>query len=139
MSPRVRHLELRLLYRSARHRRCLNARNLFICARVREDRDVSQPREKDVRRLFKSRSFRAAILVVVSNFFSLTTFGQETQTPLPDAPTAQKAATVPSAAVDVDVTWKELPKRFLQDQKMIWLFPIQIAKGRYLIPTLAVV
>jgi len=51
---------------------------------------------------------------------------------LPDAPKAD-------AALDIDVSWKNLPKRILHDQKDIWLFPVQLAKGRHWIPTLAVV
>ena len=32
-----------------------------------------------------------------------------------------------------------MPKDFLHDQKGIWLFPLQLAKGHYLLPTIAVV
>jgi membrane-associated phospholipid phosphatase len=32
-----------------------------------------------------------------------------------------------------------LPRDFLKDQKAIWLFPGQLAKGRYWLPTLAIV
>jgi membrane-associated phospholipid phosphatase len=44
---------------------------------------------------------------------------------------------IPSAA-ERDVSWRILPRNFLQDQKDIWLFPLQLAKGREWIPTLAV-
>jgi membrane-associated phospholipid phosphatase len=37
-----------------------------------------------------------------------------------------------------EVSWRSLPKNFLQDQKGIWLFPAQLAKGRYWVPTLAI-
>ena len=40
---------------------------------------------------------------------------------------------------DREVSWRSLPKDFLHDQKGIWLFPTQLAKGRYWLPTLAVV
>ena len=36
------------------------------------------------------------------------------------------------------VTWGSLPQDFLRDQKDIWLFPVQLAKGRHWVPTLAV-
>jgi len=36
------------------------------------------------------------------------------------------------------VTWGSLPQDFLRDQKDIWLFPVQLAKGRHWLPTLAV-
>jgi membrane-associated PAP2 superfamily phosphatase len=38
-----------------------------------------------------------------------------------------------------EVTWRSLPKDFLHDQKDIWLFPTQLAKGRHWLPTLAIV
>jgi membrane-associated phospholipid phosphatase len=36
------------------------------------------------------------------------------------------------------VSWRTLPGDFLHDQKDIWLFPGQLAKGRHWIPTLAI-
>jgi membrane-associated phospholipid phosphatase len=38
-----------------------------------------------------------------------------------------------------EVSWKTLPFDILHDQKCVWLFPVQLAKGKHLIPTLAVV
>jgi membrane-associated phospholipid phosphatase len=38
-----------------------------------------------------------------------------------------------------EVSWRSLPKDFLHDQKNIWLFPGQLAKGRYWLPTLAII
>jgi membrane-associated phospholipid phosphatase len=66
---------------------------------------------------------------------------QNVSAELPDAPVptadAQRAA---SAAVDdIDISWKKLPRRILSDQKNIWLFPTQLARGHYWIPTLAIV
>ena len=37
-----------------------------------------------------------------------------------------------------EVSWRSLPKNFLQDQKRVWLFPAQLAKGRHWVPTLAI-
>jgi membrane-associated PAP2 superfamily phosphatase len=37
-----------------------------------------------------------------------------------------------------EVSWRSLPKNFLQDQKGIWLFPAQLAKGRHWLPTLTI-
>src|ERR1700744_1949011 len=60
---------------------------------------------------------------------------------LPDAPiptaAAQRAAS--TAVEDIDISWKKLPRRILTDQKDIWLFPTQLARGHYWIPTLAIV
>ena len=41
-------------------------------------------------------------------------------------------------ASDRQVSWKSLPKDFLFDQKKIWLFPMQLAKGKHWVPTLAI-
>ena len=38
-----------------------------------------------------------------------------------------------------EVSWRSLPKDFLHDQKDIWLFPGQLAKGRHWLPTLAII
>ena len=59
---------------------------------------------------------------------------QETrQSASADAP-KQTATT----AGERDVSWRTLPQNFLQDQKEIWLFPTQLAKGRHWLPTLGV-
>ncbi len=42
------------------------------------------------------------------------------------------------AVVERDVSWRTLPRNFFQDQKDVWLFPLQLAKGRRWLPTLAV-
>ena len=38
-----------------------------------------------------------------------------------------------------DVSWRQLPKNFLSDQKNLWLFPRSLAQGRHWLPTVAVV
>lgn len=43
-----------------------------------------------------------------------------------------------SIVAEREVSWRSLPRNFLQDQKDIWLFPLQLAKGRQWLPTLAV-
>ncbi len=66
---------------------------------------------------------------------------QDTYVDLPDAPSSasqsrEHAGRLPG---DRETTWRTLPKNFLQDQKAIWLFPTQLARGHHWIPTLAVV
>lgn len=65
---------------------------------------------------------------------------QINQPELPDSPshvaTPWKHRNDPGS--DRVVTWRSLPKDFLHDQKAIWLFPAQLAKGRYALPTLAI-
>jgi membrane-associated phospholipid phosphatase len=57
------------------------------------------------------------------------------QTITTDDATSQSSA--PTAA-ERDVPYRTLPRNFLQDQKNIWLFPVQLAKGHQWFPTLAV-
>ena len=66
---------------------------------------------------------------------------QTGQADLPDDPSHASRYSVdrsdsPSAR---EVTWRSLPKDFLHDQKDIWLFPGQLAKGRHWLPTLAII
>jgi membrane-associated phospholipid phosphatase len=60
---------------------------------------------------------------------------------LPDAPipTAEARRASSASIDDIDISWKKLPRRILTDQKDIWLFPAQLVRGRYWIPTAAVV
>lgn len=37
-----------------------------------------------------------------------------------------------------DVSWKLLPRNFLQDQKAIWTFPLRVADGQHWVPTFTV-
>jgi hypothetical protein len=41
-------------------------------------------------------------------------------------------------ASDREVSWRSLPKDFLHDQKKIWLFPVDLAKGKHWVPTLVI-
>ena len=59
---------------------------------------------------------------------------------LPDNPAQSTrpptdSSTSPAAR---EVTWKSLPKDFLRDQKDIWTFPVQLAKGHHWLPTLTI-
>jgi membrane-associated phospholipid phosphatase len=89
----------------------------------------------------RSYGFRCAALVALCFFNCALAHCQNVSSELPDAPIptadAQRAA---SASIDdIDISWKKLPRRILTDQKDIWLFPTQLARGHYWIPTLAVV
>ncbi|HZP32666.1 MAG TPA: phosphatase PAP2 family protein [Candidatus Acidoferrales bacterium] len=50
----------------------------------------------------------------------------------------QQNTTGTGATKDPDISWKHLPKRILEDQKDLWLFPTQLARGRHWVPTLAI-
>jgi membrane-associated phospholipid phosphatase len=59
----------------------------------------------------------------------------------PDSPSHTREASGQSAdsPSNREVSWRSLPKDFLHDQKGIWvLFPAQLAKGHYWLPTLAI-
>jgi membrane-associated phospholipid phosphatase len=66
--------------------------------------------------------------------------GQDGKGSLPESPSevarAAKHANDPGG--ERKLTWRSLPKDFLHDQKIIWTFPGQLAKGRYLFPTIAI-
>jgi membrane-associated phospholipid phosphatase len=53
-------------------------------------------------------------------------------------PQNQSARNSAAALPDRDVSWSTLPRNFLEDQKDIWLFPVQLAKGHQWIPTLSI-
>jgi PAP2 superfamily len=58
---------------------------------------------------------------------------------LPDSPSAsqlERHRNDPGA--EREVSWRSLPKDLLHDQKEIWSFPVQLGKGRHLVPTLAI-
>ncbi len=100
-------------------------------------------------------SVRCCILIVV---FSLALIPQElkAQERLPQLiggysfPNSFGAATsadssgtntnaVPGQRKREDVSWKTVPIDVLRDQKYVWLFPVQLARGRHLVPTAAIV
>jgi membrane-associated phospholipid phosphatase len=60
---------------------------------------------------------------------------------LPDSPshTREVYGESSDSPSNREVSWRSLPKDFLHDQKGIWvLFPAQLAKGHYWLPTLAI-
>jgi len=66
--------------------------------------------------------------------------GQPDSSSQPDssAQASSPVQTDPKAPEARVVTWGSLPKDFLHDQKEIWLFPLQLAKGHHWVPTLAI-
>jgi len=65
--------------------------------------------------------------------------GQSDNTNLPDSPSQTAAKSHgDDAPAERQTSWRRLPGDFLHDQKEIWLFPGQLAKGRHWLPTLAI-
>src|SRR5207248_3562693 len=58
-------------------------------------------------------------------------YAQDGHADLPDS-SSESSRAKHGNDVDREVSWRSLPKDFLHDQKNIWLFPTQWAKGRYL-------
>ncbi len=58
----------------------------------------------------------------------------------PDAPSEVSLHPVrpDDPASERTVSWRSLPKDFLHDQKGIWLFPAQLAKGKHWIPAVTI-
>lgn len=84
--------------------------------------------------------FRISIgaILCLGTAFGLRAQGVPTVVPeLPLAPSHPQYAAA-NRFEDADISWKKLPKRVLNDQKDIWLFPLQLARGRYWAPALGV-
>ena len=67
---------------------------------------------------------------------------QLTGTRLEDDASSTGVAPKPTAVSnndDLEVTWKTVPMKFLRDEKDMWLFPEQLAKGHHWLPTALVV
>lgn len=65
---------------------------------------------------------------------------QSHKTNLPDDPSQVAFAEHHGGdpASERQVTWHSLPKDFLHDQKGIWLFPVQLAKGKHWLPAVTI-
>src|SRR6476659_7048220 len=79
------------------------------------------------------------VLIFCTTVFALpnSAYSQNSAVNLPDSP-SESARAKHGVQAERVVTWRSVPKDFLHDQKGIWLFPTQLAKGRYLEPTLAI-
>jgi membrane-associated phospholipid phosphatase len=63
---------------------------------------------------------------------------QRNSADLPDSPSQLSAYAKHGEQANRQTTWRSLPGDFIQDQKAIWLFPAQLAKGNHWVPTLAI-
>lgn len=85
---------------------------------------------------------RLFILFFVVAAFTRGNANSQTSNPQwPDSPSHTKEAhgESPDSPSNREVSWRSLPKDFLHDQEGIWLlFPAQLAKRHYWLPTLAI-
>ncbi len=83
------------------------------------------------------------LIVLCGSFCGLPNwaFAQSQNAGLPDDPShvSKLSEYRNDSPEERQVSWRSLPKDFLHDQKDIWLFPTQLAKGRHWLPTLAIV
>jgi len=84
-------------------------------------------------------SFVVLIFLAVNSGVAPCVWAQGVDANLPDAPSPAAGSGDSGTEPSREVTWRSLPRDFLHDQKDIWLFPTQLARGRHWIPTLAVV
>jgi membrane-associated phospholipid phosphatase len=52
----------------------------------------------------------------------------------PDSPAPRNTVQSAALADRTDVTWRQLPKNFLHDQKDLWLFPLKVGEGKHVLP-----
>ena len=62
----------------------------------------------------------------------------QTQSPSETA-TSSSASNTNTDPADLEVSWRKMPARFLHDEKEMWLFPVQLGKGKHWLPTAIVV
>jgi membrane-associated phospholipid phosphatase len=100
-----------------------------------------EPHPKNSMNLIPKKQSVFALVICAGLFCTPTrTHAQTADAPLPDSPSqvSQSERAGGDAASERKVTWRSLPTDFLHDQKDIWLFPLQLGKGHYWLPTLAI-
>ena len=97
---------------------------------------IEEPRMSRREKLF-ALIFVGGIVCSPSNW----AYAQDGHADLPDDPShvSRLSGEAQDSPSEREVSWRSLPKDFLHDQKDIWLFPTQLAKGRHWLPTLAIV
>ena len=81
----------------------------------------------------------SATLLCACIFVATQAAAQSDNSKLPDSPSQVAADSRGDDGPSERVTsWRRLPADFLHDQKEIWLFPTQLAKGRHWLPTIAI-
>ena len=106
-----------------------------------------------VRSLAVPRFFAASFLVILFTFSAVASHAQEISSlPAQEVSSApaqtQSASNTPKSRsstnaapnpVDLEVSWRKMPARFLHDEKDIWLFPTKLGERKLWIPTAIIV
>ena len=85
------------------------------------------------------QSLQAIVFSISISFVPILACAQTTGGGLPENQQSSRPPNdEPKSPAAREVTWKSLPKDFLRDQKNIWTFPVQLAKGHHWLPTLTI-
>ncbi len=87
----------------------------------------------------RHRGFHRPLLLCFVAFMGIA-FGCHTlgAQEVPQSTASDAKPQKPTTAAEREVSWRTLPRNFLQDQKDIWLFPVQLGKGHHWLPTLSI-
>lgn len=86
-----------------------------------------------------SGSFSSSFANLTSTYFSPSRSDTYSSTSQSDDSASQTAPPLGTSLVNGDVSFKKLPYYILRDEKIVWLFPVDLAEGQHWLPTLAVV
>ena len=82
--------------------------------------------------------FACSTLPAHGQSVGLNPLASETSDAFPAPSSSSSLSTLPDPA-DLEVSWRKMPARFLQDQKNIWLFPVKLGEGHHWLPTAIIV
>jgi membrane-associated phospholipid phosphatase len=80
------------------------------------------------------------LVFFVGIYFPSSSASQDKDANVPDSPSQVSRCSRhgDDSPFDREVSWRTLPRDFLHDQRAIWLFPTQLAKGHHWLPTTAI-
>jgi membrane-associated phospholipid phosphatase len=85
------------------------------------------------------RPVLVALLLCCSTWAAGVLHGQDAALGEATKAPSDSSQTFGTSEEERDVSLRELPANFLNDQKNLWIFPEKLAQGRYWLPTIAVV
>jgi membrane-associated phospholipid phosphatase len=82
---------------------------------------------------------RATFFVLTLFILSLKLYAQSPSSSLAGEPDARSSQPKSEISPERPVSWKAIPQNIIQDQKSIWTFPLQVARGKHWKPVLGFV